>query len=236
MQGSLYGQGVDVHQFFRSFDNFGQDYLVAENLKGRINGRVQGTLFFDSDLMLVEEKNDLTGDLTINEGALIDFEPMRQLSAFVKVKELENIQFSTLRNIIYLQGDRVILPVMYIQSTAMNLWLSGDYFYLPDSIDYYFKIDLLDVLARKFSLSHSELKDAEKKGEGLIYLYVAMRGPSDDPEIEFSKRKVMNRFEEMNLIRENGFIDFNQAKRSRAKPKSTPRKNEKGEIEFIEDW
>lgn len=236
LESVLRGRNIDVRALFLSFDNFWQDYLLSENLSGRMEGRVSGTLEFDRQFQLRPEKSDLKGDLEIKDGGLYHFAPMMQLSSFVKVKELEEIHFSTLKNIVLVKGDRVILPVMAIKSTAMNLWLSGDYYYDPDSIDYYFKVDLLDVLARKFSLGKSSLQEAGEERDGLVYLYVAMNGAVEDPDIEFSKRKVKDRFERMNLIRENEFIDFDQIGTDREAPRLKPVKSNPGEMEFIEEW
>ena len=236
LESVLRGSNIDVRALFHSFDNFGQDYLLKDNLSGRMEGSVSGTLEFDRQLRLRSGKSDLKGELEIKDGGLYHFAPMMQLSSFVKVKELEEIHFSTLKNIVLVKGDRVILPVMAIQSTAMNLWLSGDYFYAPDSIDYYFKVDLLDVLARKFSLGKSSLPDAGEARDGLVYLYVVMNGVVDDPGIEFSKRKVKERFERMNLIRENEFIDFDQIGRDAEAPRLKPRESSPGDMEFIEEW
>ncbi|GEM_PF-2573964 len=236
LESELRGSHIDVRALFRSFDNFRQDYLLSENLSGRMEGRISGSLEFDRHLRLQSRKSDLKGTLEIRDGGLYHFAPMMQLSSFVKVKELEEIHFSTLKNIVLLKGDRVILPVMAIQSTAMNLWLSGDYFYYPDSVDYYFKVDLLDVLARKFSPGKSSLPEDGEERDGLLYLYVAMKGGVDDPEIEFSKRKVTERFERMNLIRENEFIDFDQIGSEAGEPRLKPQKSSPGEMEFIEEW
>lgn len=236
LESELHGSNIDVKALFRSFDNFWQDYLLAENLSGHIEGSVSGNLEFDRQFRLRQDKNDLKAELEIKDGALYHFAPMMQLSSFVKVKELEEIHFSTLKNIVRVKGDRVTLPVMAIRSTAMNLWLSGDYFYYPDSVDYYFKVDLLDALARKFSLGKSSLGDAGDERDGLVYLYVIMNGAVDDPKIEFSKRKVKERFERMNLIRENEFIDFDQIGSDFEVPHLKPEKSRTGEMEFIDEW
>jgi len=97
-------------------------------------------------------------------------------------------------------------------------------------------VDLLDVLARKFSPGKSSLPEDGEERDGLLYLYVAMKGGVDDPEIEFSKRKVTERFERMNLIRENEFIDFDQIGSEAVEPRLKPQKSSPGEMEFIEEW
>lgn len=235
-QADLTGHKVNVKKLFASFDNFWQDYLVDDNLSGQVNGTVNGILAFDRQLQLKTEKLDIEGHLTVVDGHLRDFEPLQQLSSFVKMKELKDIKFSTLKNVVLVKGDRVILPVMAIKSTAMNLWLSGEYFY-DETIDYQFKIDLMDVLARKFSLGNTSLRDAERREEGLVNLYVSMRGPVDDPVIETNKNLVMERFYDMNLYREDEFVDFNEIEQ-RQKPRAVnPKKyDDSGEPEFIEDW
>jgi hypothetical protein len=125
---------------------------------------------------------------------------------------------------------------MAIRSTPLNSCLSVEYFY-DETFDYLFKCDLLDLLALKFSVGNTSLRDAECREEGLVNLYVSMTGPVGDPVIETNKSLVMKRFYDMNLYRNEEFVDFSEIEPRQHSKATNPKKyDNSGELKFIEDW
>lgn len=233
LEGQVLGRGVEVDDLFLGFDNFWQDFLVAENLKGTVDGDINCYVAWAQDLSFVEESTSIQAELTVRDGELVDFAPMEELSDFVKVKELRHIQFSELRNDIRVEGSRVILPAMQIKSTAMNLWISGTHTF-DNTIDYQMQIDLLDVLARKVKLGKMKLEQAEQREDGLFNLYVTMTGTVDDPVFATDKAAVLARFEESRSLLDPTFLNFNEPEQQR-ETRITPQDVEEGELDYI-DW
>lgn len=207
VEGSLFLDDLNVQQLFTEFGNFWQDFIVDDNLSGTADAKIQFFLRWDEQLNFLTDKMDIRGDLAIRDGELVDFEPLNQLSSYVKVKELEHIQFSTLKNTVIIRNSEVILPAMAIKSTALNLWVSGTHSF-DDQIDYQLKIDMMDVLARKIKLGKMKLERAEQKGEGMFNAYVTMTGDVNDPVFETDKAAVLNAFQESRKYLDPEFIDF----------------------------
>ena len=86
--------------------------------------------------------------MTIEKGELIKFEPMKVLSKYISVSELEDIKFSTLQNQIEIKDRKVFIPKMDIISSAMNVTLSGVHGF-DNSVDYHFKVLMSDILFTK---------------------------------------------------------------------------------------
>ena len=72
-------QGLNIDSIFYVFNNFNQNWLVDKNLKGRIHADVNTYMSFDNHLKL--NKSSLIAEINtrIDNGELIDFEPMQKL-------------------------------------------------------------------------------------------------------------------------------------------------------------
>lgn len=121
-------KNVHIDQLFHAFDNFGMQSLGAKNLRGifsataavsgniRDNGRMApqsmyGTLAFD-----------------LRNGALIHFAPLEDIGdLLLRGRNLGNITFDNLKNTLTLQGNKIIVPPMQINSSALYMDVSGVY-------------------------------------------------------------------------------------------------------------
>lgn len=182
-------RNIDVNKLFTACENFGQETLVAGHLKGTGDADVVFVTWWDTNMVFQPQLLSGTVDLDIQNGELVGFEPMKELSSYVKVKELEDIQFDRLQNKVEIRDEMVLIPTMLIRSTALNLLMTGTH-YFDNRIEYYFKINMLDMLARKFRLGSNRPGEMEDLNEGLINLYIAMTGTVDDPVIRTDKKLV----------------------------------------------
>lgn len=234
LEGRIIGEDVAIDKVFHSFDNFWQDFIVAENLKGSVDGQVDVVVAWDPDLSFAADATDISAQLTVKEGELVDFAPMEALSDFVKLKELKRITFSALKNDIRVEGTTVILPAMQITSTAMNLWISGTHTF-ENEIDYQLQIDLLDVIARKVKLGKMKLEQAEQRQDGLLNMYVTMTGTVDEPIFTTDKAAVLSSFEASRRLLDPAFIDFNGASGAIQQTPFVPKEVQDQQLDYI-DW
>ena len=64
---------VDLDKLMMKFDNFGQEYLVSENLHGKLSGHITGKLRMHKDLMPIVNESEIHLDLSVTEGRLDNF-------------------------------------------------------------------------------------------------------------------------------------------------------------------
>jgi hypothetical protein len=139
----LYAQNVDIDKFMVKFDNFGQDYLISDNLHGLINCGINGKLHVHKDLTPMLDKSNFEIDLEVLNGRLENYQPVAYLADYFKDKNLNKIRFDTLQNIFKIENNLLKIPAMTINSTLgfIELWgeqrLGG-----PQSMDLFFKIPL----------------------------------------------------------------------------------------------
>lgn len=119
---------VNVEKLFSAFNNFGQAAITDQNLRGTFFGgtSVSGLMRDNGEIVPRSFNGSVTFD--IRNGSLLNFEPMTKVGAFAFPKRnFSNIQFSTLKNTLNIQGSKIFIPPMEIRSNVLNIFLEGVY-------------------------------------------------------------------------------------------------------------
>jgi hypothetical protein len=181
---------VNIQQLFYQCENFGQDEFKDTNIRGRMDARILFTALSNTSLKINPAKVYAKADLVINQGELINYEPLNKLSRFVSLDELKHVRFSQLKNQIEVRNRSVIIPQMDIASSALSISLSGVHSFDND-IDYHLKLLLSDVLAKKARKAHrgeEEFGEIADDGLGKMNLFISMVGPIDNPKITYDSK------------------------------------------------
>lgn len=187
---------VDIRKLFVAFENFGQDFIVADNLRGR--GYVDATFrAWMSDALEIEPKSIKSDiDLKLENGELIGLQSMQHIADYMKEnkliapfvrgdeleKELQHIRFETLENQIAIADECIRIPSMDIQSSAMDITAAGAHWF-DQRIDYTVTLYLRDLLIQK---DQSEFGVMEDDGLGNRF-YLSMKGTIDNPEFGYDR-------------------------------------------------
>ena len=180
---------VDIDSLFNAFNNFDQKFITAENISGKITldfkllGEMQkGTLLNDSLHCIA--------NLAIENGVLKHFEPLKRLSKFISLKELETIKFQKLTNAIHIDKGIITIPKMYVENSALNLSVSGTH-QLRGAFDYRLQLRLGDVLWRKKKESSTfrpDLGIVEQKETSGGSVYLRLFGNIDSYKVVYDKK------------------------------------------------
>lgn len=185
---------IDAEKFFSQTDNFGQEVLTSDNLEGELNSRIYIRANFSPTGELDYEKLLVLAELDIRDGALHDFEMLDNFSAVLKAKDLAEVRFTNLKNYLEISNQSVQIPVMFIQSSAMNMTLSGSHSF-GQVMDYNIKVNAGQVLANKIAKHDDELKPLPARRNGFFNLYYTIKGNLDNYEVKSNKREVKRDFE-----------------------------------------
>ncbi len=147
-RGSFDLDDININSAFRSFNNFGQDFLKAENIKGNLSGSLSLLLPADSFRKIDIKSINAEGKYVLVNGALIDFQPVKELSSFIELSELENISFEQLENDFFIRNNFLYIPQMDIKSSAADLEVNGKHSFDND-YEYHVKVLLSEILSRK---------------------------------------------------------------------------------------
>jgi uncharacterized protein involved in outer membrane biogenesis len=141
-------RNIDINQTFASFNNFGQDFIVSDNLYGRVTGNVTLLSPLDNNYKVLSKAVVAEAHLQISEGRLAGFAPAESLSSYLDLDELKNISFSRMENDLFITGGTVSIPKMLINSTAVNFTVFGTHSFNGD-YTYHVRLLLSEVLSRK---------------------------------------------------------------------------------------
>ncbi len=183
---------MNINTMFYSLNNFNQDFIVSRNLKGYLSGEIEFATSFDSLLSMSSKNTVADARITINSGELIDFEPIKKLSKFIELDELEDINFSKLENHIIIKDQQVFIPQMEINSSAFNINISGVHRF-DNHFDYKLKINLSEFLAgkaRNAKKENDEFEVVEADGRR-TNLYLTLIGTPDDFKIKYDKKEAI---------------------------------------------
>ena len=147
-KGNFLVTNIDVNGAFTTFHNFGQSFLKAENIKGTLSGSLSLLLPMDSVLDFRIKTLTAEGKYHLVNGALINFDPVKQLSSFIALSELENISFEQLDNDFFIRNNYLYIPQMDVKSSAADLSVNGRHSFDND-YEYHVKILLSEILSKK---------------------------------------------------------------------------------------
>jgi hypothetical protein len=168
-------KGVNVQEFFRSFQNFGQEAIMDKNLRGSV--------FATADIMgSITDKgkmvpNTLNGFVTfdLRDGMLKDFEPFRKIGKFVfRNRDLSNVTINKLASRLDIRGDKITIHPMYIESSAINLQIDGVY-----GLDKGTDINI-DVPLRNPKKDELIINDSSRMDRGMKGLVIHLKATDGD--------------------------------------------------------
>lgn len=197
-RGSFTVAGVDVNKAFTAFNNFGQGFLIAENIAGSLSGNISLVLPVDSLMNPLMKSLAAEGRFIITDGALINFDPVRALSKFIELSELENIKFDKLENDFFIKENVFYLPQMDIKSSAANLLVNGKHSFDND-YQYHVKMLLSEILsnkARKNKTLSDEFGEIEDDGLGRTSVFLKIDGKGEDVKVTYDMKAAGNQIRE----------------------------------------
>ena len=122
---TIQAQEMDMDKMFYKMDNFGQDYLLNENLHGKLSGTIQSKVLLHPDLVVNLRDTEAHIEATIREGRLTNFAPFKMMDRFMAGKDLENVRFGEMNNVIDVKNGEISIPRMEISSSLGYMMISG---------------------------------------------------------------------------------------------------------------
>ena len=117
-------ENVNVKKLFEEFDNFGQQAIVGDNLKGNIFVEAKFKTDLDQSMKLKPETMVSDVKLKLIDGHLINFEPVQNLSNFLfKNRDFNDVTFAQLDESFKLRGYEMQIDELEIGSNVLNLFV-----------------------------------------------------------------------------------------------------------------
>jgi len=193
LQGKFVCEQVDVQEFFRQVENFGQEVLQYRHVRGDMNAKLAFSAKWAPDGTFLYDDLRVYGDVDIEKGELYNFELFYDFATFVKLKDLKHIKFTRLHNLFEIRKSRLYIPAMFMQSNALNLTLSGEHRF-DNSFNYNIKINAGQVLFSKFKKYNPDKRPHKAKRKGWFNLYYRVYGNIDKYKTKSDKKSVKRNF------------------------------------------
>lgn len=192
-------KGVDMDQLMFKFENFGQDYLVSENLHGKITATISGKVHVHADLIPIMDDSEVHMDVLVVNGRLVDYEMLTTLEAYFGDKNLHDVRFDTLQNHLDFINGTLSIPNMTINSSIGFMQISGTQD-MDMNMEYYVRVPLKLVGKSGWSslfgkneeevdknqVDEIEYMDPEKK---VAFVNIKIIGNIDDYKVTLGKDK-----------------------------------------------
>jgi hypothetical protein len=165
---------MNMRTLLRDMDNFGLDSLITyQNISGLLSTDLNTFVPIEDSVRL--DKMMISGDLTLEKGGVYDYAPAQEISKFTGIKELDNIQFKTLRSNIFMFKNKLYVPRTNIVSNAIDIAAFGMQSLEGDN-EYHLEIHLSNIL---FGKSKRRNKKQDTSGEEI-----------DEESLKKSSRKI----------------------------------------------
>ncbi|MBO9154421.1 AsmA family protein [Chitinophaga sp. GCM10012297] len=157
-------RSVQVDQLFHAFENFGQTGVTAKNLKGVFSATANVTGNMKEDATVKPHTMYGTVNFTLNKGALVNFEPLMNLSKFVfRKRDMSNITFEKIQNTLDIKGSKIYIHPMLIASSVLNVEVEGVYG-IPKGTDIKLRVPLRNPKKDELVTDVDELQKRRKSG------------------------------------------------------------------------
>lgn len=231
-------KNLNITELFKSFNDFGQQTLQSKHISGNINSSVQFVIPFNNDFSVRQNNIKAYADMSITNGKLIEFKPLYSLSRFVKLSELQQLNFAELKNTIVIENGLITIPKMDINNNALNLKLNGKHSF-DNIIDYDIELKLSELLKRKRTKEENEYGEEDDDGKGLT-LFIKMTGPADNPQIKYNTKAVKTKIKQSVAEEKKNIVNIFKTETGLGKKDTTIKKLEKksiknDELEFDEN-
>lgn len=160
---------IDIEKVMVKFDNFGQDAVVSDNLKGKISGEITGLVRMHTDMIPIINESELHIDLNVIDGALENYGPMDLMADYFKDKNLKKIRFDTLANHIDVVDGVMRIPSMTINSTLGYVEMSGSQ-ELDGEMEYFVRVPLKLIKQAGVNRLFKRSKDIDPEQEDEIVM------------------------------------------------------------------
>jgi len=183
---------VDINNAFKKMNNFGQDFIKAENLAGTISGTLSFLMPLDS-LFKPEVKSLIAeGHFSLLDGVLNNFDPVKRLSTYIDISELENINFDRLENDFFIRNNSLHIPMMDIRSSAADIRVTGQHLFNND-YEYHVKMLLSVILSKKTrrtTNNNTEFGEIEEDGLGRTSLLLKILSRDGVVKVSYDAKAV----------------------------------------------
>lgn len=172
--------GIYLDSVFYVFKNFDQNFIEDKHLKGQATANVSIEMTLNEKLKLFQETLIADISMTIKNGELNNFEPLKSLNKYLDDEGLNRLRFADLKNDIHIEKKTIYIPQMQVRSNVTAIQISGTHTF-DQHIDY----RLITPLRNKKKIDVTEAASALEENNGQLKLFLKITGTTDDYTVQY---------------------------------------------------
>lgn len=172
--------GIYIDSVFYVFKNFDQDFIEDKHLKGQVTADVSVEMALNEKLKLFQETLIADIGMTIKNGELNNFEPLKSLNKYLDDEGLSHLRFADLKNDIHIEKKTIYIPQMQVRSNVTAIQISGTHTF-DQHIDY----RLITPLRNKKKIDVTEAANALEENNGQLKLFLKITGTTDNYKVQY---------------------------------------------------
>lgn len=194
-------KGIEIQKLLQSFSDFDQTFITSSNLKGKADVWAQTTIPYNSKGDIIMNGIQVECALEIQDGELRDMEILEDFGKYIHLDDLKDIRFNQFRNYLKIENSKVFVPVVFIQSSAINMSINGVHGF-DQEILYNMKINAGQAAANKIKKADLLKRFKPARKSGWINLYYVLYGNTSDVQYDQDQKKVISSFEQSSRMKE----------------------------------
>lgn len=202
MRGDWVIREIEIDKLLYSFGNFDQTFITDQNLKGKANVWTETVIPYDKKGNLILQNVSVKAAVEINDGSLKGMKILEDFSKYVHIDDLRDIRFNEFRNYLKIEKGKVYCPVVFLQSSAINMSVNGIHSFDQD-ISYNLKLNAGQAVATKLKKQDVIRRFKPARKSGWINLYYVLSGTTSDVRYDQDQKAVIMAFEESASMKEN---------------------------------
>ena len=178
--------GIHIDSAFYIFEDFRQDFIKQEHLKGQAYADVDLEMVLNENLKLFPETLIANISAIIKNGELNNFEPMKRLNRYLDDEGLSKLRFGDLKNEIHIENETVFIPQMQVISNVTTIQLTGTH-----TFDQKINYRVIAPLRSKKKIDPDEAFGAiEEDQTGSAKIFLKITGTTDNYTVAYDKEAV----------------------------------------------
>jgi hypothetical protein len=176
---------IDITELFTVFDDFDQDALKSNQIKGKISANTSVSFRMNDNFDVNISTISVDAPTKIIDGELIDFLPMVKLAGFVKVGNFQHMIFDTLESHLFIQKQVIHIPETRVNSNTFDMTISGTHTF-ENMVDYEVALNMKKLFMEENAITDKTFNFYAMEPSGGITLYLLVKGDIEDPEITYN--------------------------------------------------
>lgn len=182
---------IDLDSLLYVFENFKQDFITGDEIKGDLDSEVYTTMYFGPDGTFKRDLLFAEASLLVRNGELNNFEPIMSLSSYLNEKDenLAKLRFSDITSQIVITNDTVYIANMNVGTNVRNIKIGG-YHTLDQHINYRLAVPVINTKTD----SDNNFGNVRKDNSGELYFPFKIKGTTSDYRVTYDLKTASSNF------------------------------------------